>query len=84
MVDGGGIGGRGVVSGGGRERFALILVVVHTEGDWLTSRVQGPIHGYGENVLNDMLDDLLATDGALVGEIHRAVLGRNYQLFLLL
>ena len=76
--------GRGAGSGSGGERLSLVLVVVHAERDRLTGRVQRPVHGNGENVLDDVLDDLLAANGALVCEIHRTILRRHHQLLLLL
>merc|ERR1719284_1066412 len=77
-------GAEGLVSGSGGERLSLVLVVVHAERDRLTRRVQRPVHGNGENVLDDVLDDLLAANGALVREIHRTILRRHHQLLLLL
>ena len=70
--------------GGGMGGVPGVLVIVHTEGDWFTSRVQGPVHGYGEDILYDVLDDLLAADRALVGEIHGAVRLGDHQLLLFL
>ena len=57
-------------------------VVVETEGDRLGG--VDVLDGFVEDVLYDMLDDLLATDRALVGEIQGTVAAWLRQLILFL
>lgn len=60
----------------------MARVVVETERDGLGG--VDILDGLVEDVLDDMLDNLLAADGALVGEIQGTVATRFCQLILLL
>ena len=63
----------------------LLLVIVDTNVDRFTRSALPTFHGFVKNVLNDVLDDLLSSNGTLLTEIHRTVLlGWLHQFVLLL
>lgn len=58
--------------------LAPFLIIVDTECYRFTSGVERTVHRNGQYVLYDVLYYLLPSNGALVSEIHWAVLGGHH------